>query len=84
MRIINIGFDNLIVAEEIQLILSTDGVSVKRKIAKAKEKGLLIDITRGRNRRSVILLKSGIMVLSTVNTKTLARRIQKESNEVGA
>lgn len=84
MKIIDVGFNNLLIAEEIQLILSTYGVPVKRKIAKAKENGTLIDITRGRNRRSVILLKSGIIVLSSVNTKTLARRILKEANAVGA
>ncbi|MFL0194429.1 extracellular matrix/biofilm biosynthesis regulator RemA family protein [Clostridium sp. WILCCON 0269] len=84
MKIIDIGFNNLVVAEEIQLILSVDGVSIKRRIAEAKKREMLVDITKGRNRRSVILLKSGIIVLSSVNTKTLVRRILKEANEVGA
>lgn len=84
MKIIDIGFNNLLVAEEVQLILSTDGVPVKRKIAEAKEKGLLVDITRGRNRRSIIILKSGVIVLSAVNVKTLGKRISREANAEGA
>lgn len=84
IKIIDIGFDNLLVAEEVQLILSVEGVPVKRKIAEAKEKGLLIDITRGRNRRSAIVLKSGVIVLSSINTKTLGKRIAREANAEGA
>ena len=75
MKLINIGYGNMVSAERIVTIVSPDSAPIKRIIDEAKAKGTLIDATYGRRTRSVIIMDSGHVILSSLITDTLAARI---------
>ena len=86
MKLINIGFGNLVSAERIISIISPESAPIKRMIQDVREKGLLIDASFGRSTRSVIIMDSGNVVLSALPCDVLAARInegteQEEKNE---
>ena len=75
MKLISIGFGNMISAERIISIVSPDSAPIKRMIQDVREKGLLIDASFGRSTRAVIVMDSGNVVLSALSTETIAARI---------
>ena len=74
MRLINIGFGNLLAAERIVAIVSPDSAPVKRMIAEARERGRVVDATQGRRTRAVIQTDSDHVVLSAIQPETIAGR----------
>lgn len=81
MKLINIGFGNVIAATRVVAVVSPDSQPIKRLISDSKEKGILIDATYGRRTRSVMILDSGHIVLSAVQPETIAGRIGDVSEE---
>lgn len=79
MKMINIGYGNMISASRIVTVVSPDSAPIKRLIQEAKDGGKAIDATYGRKTRAVIIMDSGHVVLSSIVTETLASRI----NETG-
>ncbi|HBB19453.1 MAG: DUF370 domain-containing protein [Ruminococcus sp.] len=79
MKLINIGYGNMISAARIITIVSPDSAPIKRLIQEAKDDGRAIDATYGRKTRAVIVMDSGHIILSSLITETLASRI----NETG-
>lgn len=79
MKMINIGYGNMISASRIVIIVSPDSAPIKRLIQEAKDGGRAIDATYGRKTRAVIIMDSGHIILSSIVTETLASRI----NETG-
>ncbi|MDE6775446.1 MAG: DUF370 domain-containing protein [Ruminococcus sp.] len=75
MRMINIGYGNIIAAERIVTVISPDSAPIKRLIQEAKDDGRAIDATYGRKTRAVIVMDSGHIILSSLVTDTLASRI---------
>lgn len=75
IRLINIGFGNLLDANRIVAIVSPDSAPVKRLIQEAREKGHVVDATQGRRTRAVIQMESGHVVLSAIQPETIAGRI---------
>ncbi len=75
MRFINIGFGNMVAAERIVTIVSPDSAPVKRLIQDAKDSGRVIDVSCGRRTRSVIITDSEHVILSAVQTETIANRV---------
>ena len=55
MKLINIGFGNMVSAQRLVAIVSPESAPIKRIIADAKERGSLIDATYGRRTRAVII-----------------------------
>lgn len=80
MKLINIGFGNVVSAKRVLAIVGTESAPIKRTIAEAREGGQLIDATYGRRTRSVIITDSGHVVLSAIQPETVAHRFitQKE------
>lgn len=74
MKLIGIGFGNMVSAERVISIVSPDSAPIKRMIQDVRDKGLLIDASFGRSTRSVIIMDSGNVVLSALGTDTLAAR----------
>ena len=74
VKLINIGFGNIVSAERVIAIVSPDSAPVKRIIQDAREKGLLIDATCGRRTRSVTVTDSNHVVLSAIQPETVAAR----------
>jgi len=76
MRLINIGFGNMVSAGRIIAIVSPESAPIKRIISDAREKSQLIDATYGRRTRAVIITDNGALVLSAIQPETIAARLQ--------
>lgn len=81
MKLINIGFGNMISAGRLIAIVSPESAPIKRIIQDAKERGGLIDATYGRRTRAVIVMDSGHVILSAVQPETVAGRLGGEEEE---
>lgn len=75
MKLINIGFGNMINANRMIAVVSPESAPIKRVISDAKEKGFLIDATYGRKTRSVIIFDSGHVVLTYLQTSAFSNRV---------
>lgn len=82
MQLINIGFGNMVSANRIISIVSPESAPIKRIIQEAKDKGTAIDATYGRKTRAVIFMDSGHIVLSAIQTETIATRSNLDNNEI--
>ena len=83
IKLINIGFGNVVSANRIVAIVSPESAPIKRIISEARERGLLIDATYGRRTRAVIITDSGHVILSAVQPETVANRLAaKESRSI--
>ena len=74
MKLIGIGFGNLVSAERIVAIVSPESAPIKRMIQDARERGLLIDASFGRSTKSVLTMDSGNVILSALPPETVAAR----------
>ena len=74
MKLINIGFGNLVSAGRIVSIISPESAPIKRMIQDARDRGLLIDASFGRSTRAVIVTDSGNLILSSLTPEALAQR----------
>jgi len=81
MKLVNIGFGNVIAANRVITMVSPDSAPIKRLIADARERGQLIDATYGRRTRSVIVADSGHVVLSAVQPETIAGRLKSDAED---
>lgn len=81
MKLINIGFGNMVNAARLITIVSPESAPIKRIIQEAKEKGLLIDATYGRRTRAVIIMDSDHVILSAVQPETVAGRLDYDEEE---
>ena len=81
MKLINIGFGNLISAERIISIVSPESAPIKRMVQDVREKGLLIDASFGRSTKSVIVMDSGNVVLSALPPETRAVRFGEKTEQ---
>ena len=75
IKLINIGFGNVVAANRIIAIISPESAPIKRIIQEARDKGLLIDATYGRRTRAVVVTDSGHIILSAVHPETVANRL---------
>ncbi len=75
MKLVNIGFGNMVSANRMVAIVSPESAPIKRIIADAKEKGTLIDATHGRRTRAVVMMDSDHVILTYLQSETLANRI---------
>ena len=74
MKLINIGFGNMVSASRLITIVSPESAPIKRIIQDARDNGVLIDATYGRRTRAVIVMDSGHVVLSAIQPETVANR----------
>lgn len=81
MKLVNIGYGNLMNADRMIAAVAPDAAPIKRMIAEAKEQGSLIDATCGKKTRTVVLTDSGHVILTALQPETLANRLQTDSQE---
>lgn len=74
MKLINIGFGNMLAAERIVAVVSPDSAPVKRLVQEARDGRHIVDATQGRRTRAVIITDSGHVVLSAIQPETVASR----------
>ncbi|MFV0437175.1 MAG: DUF370 domain-containing protein [Desulfopila sp.] len=76
MKLLNVGFGNTVMVERIIAVINT-GSSPARKVKElAKLDGKLIDVTEGRRTRSILVMDSNHVVLSSVQPDTITQRMQ--------
>ena len=76
MKLINIGFGNIVSGDRVVAIVSPESAPIKRIIQEARDKGLLIDASCGRRTRAVIITDSDHVILSAIQTETIAGRAE--------
>ena len=81
MKLINIGFGNMVSASRIITIVSPESAPIKRIIQDARDNGVLIDATYGRRTRAVLIMDSDHIVLSALQPETVAGRLGGRDTE---
>lgn len=80
IKLINIGFGNIVSANRIITIVSPESAPIKRIISEGRDRGMLVDATYGRRTRAVIITDSGHVVLSAVQPETVKHRLQSKES----
>ncbi len=75
IKLINIGFGNIVPVNRIVAIVSPESAPIKRLIQDGRDQGKLIDATYGRRTRAVIITDSDHIILSSIQPETVANRI---------
>ena len=81
MKLINIGFGNMVSAGRLIAVVSPESAPIKRIITDAREKGQLIDATYGRRTRAVIITDCGYIILSAIQPETVAGRLGAKNEQ---
>lgn len=81
MKLINIGFGNMVSARKLVAIVSPESAPIKRIIQDARDRGSLIDATYGRRTRAVIITDSDHVILSAVQPETVANRLDDDEDD---
>ena len=76
MKLINIGFGNMVSAGRLIAIVSPDSAPIKRMVQEARDRGVLIDATYGRRTRAVLIMDNDHLVLSALQTETASCGLQ--------
>ncbi len=76
IRLVNIGFGNMVSANRLISIIGPESAPVKRVIQEARERGMLIDASCGRRTRAVLIADSGHVILSAIQSETIANRLR--------
>ncbi len=79
MKLINIGYGNMVSLSRIIAVVGPDSAPIKRIITEGKDRGVVIDATYGRRTRAVILMDSGQVILSAIQPETIAARAAGKS-----
>ena len=82
MKLVNIGFGNLVSAERLLTVVSPDSAPIKRLIQEAKERAMLIDASFGRKTRSVLVMDTDHVILSAIPPETVAKRLNEKDGGI--
>ena len=82
MKFINVGFGNMVAVDRVVALANPDSAPIKRLIQDSKDDGRAIDVTCGRRTRAVIITDSEHVILSAIQTETIANRLDN-SNDMG-
>ena len=77
MKLVNIGFGNMVSAQRVVAIVSPDSAPVKRLGQEARERGVLIDASFGRKTRAVLVTDSGHVIWSSLSPEQVSARFQE-------
>jgi hypothetical protein len=81
LRLVNIGFGNIVSADRLIAIVSPESAPIKRIVQEARESGRLIDATCGRRTRAVVITDSDHVILSAIQPETIANRLDAKADE---
>ena len=84
MKLINIGFGNMVNADRVIAIISPDSAPIKRLVQDAREKGALIDASYGRRTQAVLIMDSDHVVLSAFAPEKILGRAEAEEEKTPA
>jgi regulator of extracellular matrix RemA (YlzA/DUF370 family) len=83
MKLLNIGFGNMVSTQRLIAIVSPESAPIKRLIQEARDRGNLIDATYGRRTRAVIIMDNNHVILSAIQPETVANRLGGRVEEEG-
>lgn len=83
IKLINIGYGNIVSAQRVVAVVTPDSAPVKRIIADARDTGLLVDATCGRRTRAVVITDSRHVILSALLPETIANRLMEPKSDLG-
>ena len=83
MRLVNVGFGNMVAAGRVVAVVSPDSAPVRRLVQDARESGRVVDATYGRRTRSVMIMDSDHVVLSPLQPETVAGRLESSESSEG-
>lgn len=78
LKLINIGYGNLISESRLVAVVSPESAPIKRMIQEARDRGVLIDATYGRRTMSVLIMDNDHLVLSALKPDMLSSQIEGE------
>ena len=81
MKLVNIGFGNMVSVQRLLSVISPDSAPVKRLVQEARDRGMLIDASFGRKTKSVLVMDTDHVILSALEPKTIANRFQNEEEQ---
>ena len=81
MKFINVGFNNMINAERVVAVITSESAPAKRLIQEAKDSGRAIDCTCGRKTRCIIVMDSDHVILSAIQNETVSARISGKDDD---
>ena len=84
MKLINIGYGNLISAERLLAVVSPDSAPIKRIVQDSREIGMLIDASFGRKTQAVLIMDTGHTILSALTPEAVAGRAEAGEGEQDA
>jgi regulator of extracellular matrix RemA (YlzA/DUF370 family) len=76
LKLLNIGFGNLVSAQRVVAIVSPDSAPIKRMVQEARDRGTLIDASFGRKTKAVLIMDSDHIVLSALQPASVAGRLE--------
>ena len=82
MKLINVGFSNIVSGDRVVAIVSPDSAPIKRIVQEAKDRGMLVDASYGRKTKAVILMDTDHVILSALTPDMLSNRWE-EKDTVG-
>lgn len=83
MKLINIGFGNLVSASRLVAVVSPESAPIKRMVQEARERGSLIDASYGRRTRAVLVTDSDHIILSALQPETIGIRLNGREEPAG-
>ena len=75
MKLINIGFGNMVSVGRLIAIVSPESAPIKRMVQEARDRGVLVDATYGRRTRAVLITDSDHIILSALQPEMVASRL---------
>ena len=81
MKLINIGYGNLVAAERVLAVVSPESAPIKRIVQDSREIGMLIDASFGRKTKSVLIMDSGHTILSALTPEAVGQRTEEGEEE---
>ena len=81
MKFINVGYNNMVSADKVVALVSFDSAPSKRLVQDSKDTGRAVDCTGGKKTRSVVIMNSGHVVLSSLETEKLASRVSEDRED---
>lgn len=81
MKLVNVGYNNMVNADKVVALVSFDSAPSKRLVQDSKDEGRAVDCTGGKKTRSVVIMNSGHVILSSLETEKLAARVSGEEGE---
>ncbi|MBO4343177.1 MAG: DUF370 domain-containing protein [Clostridia bacterium] len=79
MKLVNIGYGNMVNSQKVVSVVSPDAAPVKRLVQDTRDAGKLIDASCGKKTRSVIIAESGHIILSALMPETIQSRLNEEA-----